>query len=182
MIPPTRSNTDGSSTQSRIESVHLITSIVRDIIKRFPALEMLDNERIVKVGFDAPTPHADSSHRVTPAPTTNSFARPMAPSFVTNVDGTLVSEFLTRCVQLGMRGSVVRVLTMRSIRLDSSPFLTQNDPNFWMCIILLRPSRFLPTPRFHRELEYRAFIAHFPIKRISNGMFGWVEGTGVRGI
>lgn len=68
----------------------------RDIVKRFPALEMLDNERIVKVGFDAPTPHTNPSHRLTPAPTTNSFARPMAPPFVLGVDGNLVSEFLTR--------------------------------------------------------------------------------------
>jgi hypothetical protein len=57
---------------------------------------MLDNEPIVKVGFDAPTPHTDSSRRLTPVPTTNSFARPMAPPFVMGVDGGLVSEFLTR--------------------------------------------------------------------------------------
>jgi len=70
--------------------------IDRDITKRFPALEMLDNEPIVKVGFDAPTPHTNSSHRLTPIPTTNSFARPMGPPFVTGVDGGVVSEFLTR--------------------------------------------------------------------------------------
>lgn len=68
----------------------------RDILKRFPALEMLDNERIVKVGFDAPTVHANPSHHLTPTPTTNTFARPMASSFVAGVDGGLVSEFLTR--------------------------------------------------------------------------------------
>ena len=68
----------------------------RDIVKRFPALEMLDNEPIVKVGFDAPTPHANSSHRLTPIPTTNSFPRPMAPPFIMGIDGGLVSGFLTR--------------------------------------------------------------------------------------
>jgi hypothetical protein len=73
-----------------------LTMIGRDIVKRFPALEMLDNEPIVKVGFDTPTPHPNPSHRLTPILTTNSFARPMAPSFITGVDGSLVSEFLTR--------------------------------------------------------------------------------------
>jgi len=81
----------------------------RDIVKRFPALEMLDNEPIVKVGFDAPTPHTSSSHRLTPIPTTNSFARPMASSFVTGVDGGLVSEFLTRYVQPRTRNCIKRV-------------------------------------------------------------------------
>ena len=70
--------------------------IDRDIVKRFPALEMLDNEPIVKVGFDAPTPHANAPHRLTPIPTTNSFARPMAPPFIMVSDGSIVSEFLTR--------------------------------------------------------------------------------------
>ncbi|KAF9790387.1 hypothetical protein BJ322DRAFT_1036097 [Thelephora terrestris] len=68
----------------------------RDIVKRFPALEMLDNEPIVKVGFDAPIPHTNSSHRLTPVPTTNSFACPMGASFLTGVSGGVVSDFLTR--------------------------------------------------------------------------------------
>jgi nuclear RNA export factor len=81
--------------------------IDRDIVKRFPALEMLDSEPIVKVGFDAPTPQKDSSHNLTPIPTTNTFARPMAPSFVVGVEGALVSEFLTRCVRPRAHASTV---------------------------------------------------------------------------
>ena len=86
--------------------------IRRDIIKRFPALEMLDSEPIVKVGFDAPTPHANPSHRLTPVPTTNSFARPMATSFITDVDGGLISEFLTRQVLPGIYVPVINALIM----------------------------------------------------------------------
>lgn len=72
---------------------------------------MLDNERIVKVGFDAPTAHANPSHHHAPTPTTNSFARPMASSFVVGVDGSLVSEFLTRYVELRIQPSAAQVLT-----------------------------------------------------------------------
>ena len=62
----------------------------------------------MKVGFDAPTPHTDSTRHVTPVPTTNSFAGHMAPSFVAGVDGALVSEFLTRCVFSREHTSIVR--------------------------------------------------------------------------
>ena len=50
-----------------------------------------------------------------------------------------------------------------------------------MCIIPLRPSHFPPTPRFHREPGSRGSTVRFPIKRISNGMFGWAEEMVVRG-
>ena len=49
-----------------------------------------------------------------------------------------------------------------------------------MYITLQRPSHFPPTPRFHHEPESRDSIAHFPIKRILNGMSGWVVETVVR--
>ena len=68
----------------------------------------------MKVGFDAPTPHAGSSHRLTPIPTTNSFARPMAPPFIMGVDGGLVSGFLTRWGRPRIRASVFTALTIHS--------------------------------------------------------------------
>ena len=114
MTPQTRNNTDGSSTLSVPKSIHLITVIDRDIVKRFPALEVLDNEPIVKVGFDAPIPHTNPSHHVAPIPSTNSFARPMEPSFIAGVNGALVSDFLTRYAEWRVHPSAVHVLMTRS--------------------------------------------------------------------
>lgn len=172
MIPPTRNNTDGSSPYQAQVFIRLITLIGRDIVKRFPALEMLDNEPIVKVGFDAPTPQTNPSHRHTPKPTTNSFPHPMAPPFVMGVNGALISDFLTRCVDPNTCISSYNIFILDSLQSDSSPSSIHNDPTFWMCIIPMQHSHFLPIPRFLRELGYRDSTVRSPIKRILNGMFG----------
>lgn len=65
-----------------------------EIARRFPSLEMLDQEAIVKIAFDVPQASTSSLPVKRPAATT--FPSEMMPSFVTGVDGTLISNFLMR--------------------------------------------------------------------------------------
>ncbi|KII89808.1 hypothetical protein PLICRDRAFT_39982 [Plicaturopsis crispa FD-325 SS-3] len=66
-----------------------------NVARRLPALEMLDSEAIASISFDAP--HASTS--ATPAPqlpAATSFPCDMQPSFITGVEGSIVSNFLMR--------------------------------------------------------------------------------------
>ena len=68
---------------------------VSEMARRFPSLEMLDQEPIQKITFDVPP--AESSSKSIPqsaAPTT--FPNEMGSSFVTGVPGNIVSDFLMR--------------------------------------------------------------------------------------
>lgn len=65
-----------------------------EVARRFPSLEMLDQEAIVKISFDVPQASTSTVHVKRPAATT--FPNEMMPSFVTGVDGTLISNFLMR--------------------------------------------------------------------------------------
>ncbi|KAI0690620.1 hypothetical protein BC835DRAFT_1363567 [Cytidiella melzeri] len=65
-----------------------------EMARRFPSLEILDQEAIVKIAFD--TPQASSSTASTKQPAPSSFPLEMMPSFVTGVDGNLISNFLMR--------------------------------------------------------------------------------------
>ncbi|KAF9448656.1 NTF2-like protein [Macrolepiota fuliginosa MF-IS2] len=69
-----------------------------EIARRFLALEVLDSEAITQIGFTndsgpGPTP-------VVPKPSATTFPFEMGPSFITGVDGVLVSSFLFRFFQL----------------------------------------------------------------------------------
>lgn len=65
--------------------------------RRFPSLQILDGEAIAKIAFD--TPNATSSVPIPPnLPTATAFPFEMASSFVTGVDGTIVSKFLMQYV------------------------------------------------------------------------------------
>jgi nuclear RNA export factor len=64
-------------------------------MKRFPGLEVLDGVPVVKLSFDAP----QNSSTTIPAkkvPTPSTFPYPMASSFISGVEPTLVSNFLLR--------------------------------------------------------------------------------------
>ena len=65
-----------------------------EVARRFPSLEMLDQEAIVKIAFDVPHASTSGAHR----PTATTFPVDMMPSFITGVDGTIISNFLMRCV------------------------------------------------------------------------------------
>ncbi|KAG6816643.1 hypothetical protein H0H87_004389 [Tephrocybe sp. NHM501043] len=64
----------------------------RDISSRFTSLEVLDQVTIAQIGFDRPGPSTAPAQ----APTASTFPVEMGPSFITGVDGGLVSNFLVR--------------------------------------------------------------------------------------
>ena len=70
--------------------------IFSEVARRFPSLEMLDQEPIVKISFDVP--HATTSGPSAPnhRPNATTFPVEMMPPFVTGVDGNFVSGFLMR--------------------------------------------------------------------------------------
>jgi nuclear RNA export factor len=60
---------------------------------------MLDQEPIATIAFDAPTASTSAAPALDrPSPTT--FPNEMGASFITGVDGSIVSNFLMRCVFL----------------------------------------------------------------------------------
>ncbi|KAH9481760.1 mRNA export factor mex67 [Psilocybe cubensis] len=63
-----------------------------DIARRFTALAVLDQEPIAQISFDGPQPSTSAMPVEKPNATT--FPFDMSPSFVTGVDGALVSKFL----------------------------------------------------------------------------------------
>lgn len=71
-------------------------TLLRETAQRFPSLEVLDQEAITPILFDHPVTSSPSKadkqieNRVFPCE--------MGPSFVTGVDGTIVSNFLVRYV------------------------------------------------------------------------------------
>ncbi|KAF8969136.1 hypothetical protein BDZ97DRAFT_1796150 [Flammula alnicola] len=65
-----------------------------DMARRFTSLEVLDQEAITQISFDAPQP--STSNLPVEKPNATTFPFDMSPSFVTGVDSTLVSNFLVR--------------------------------------------------------------------------------------
>jgi nuclear RNA export factor len=72
----------------------MILIVYSEIARRFPSLEILDQEAVVKISFD--TPLASASAPSVKPPPASSFPAEMMPSFVTGVDGSLISNFLMR--------------------------------------------------------------------------------------
>ena len=71
------------------------------MMRRFASLEVLDQEAVTKIAFDAPAAPVASSSKSRPSgqlQTTYPFD--MAGSFITGVDGSIISTFLTRYVAL----------------------------------------------------------------------------------
>lgn len=64
--------------------------------RRVPALQVLDQEAITQISFDAP--HVSTSTTPVVAPSATTFPFEMGPSFVTGVDGSLISNFLIQSV------------------------------------------------------------------------------------
>jgi len=64
----------------------------RDVTSRFVTLEVLDQVAIAQIAFDRPGPSSTPA----PKPTATTFPSEMGPSFVTGVDGAIVSNFLIR--------------------------------------------------------------------------------------
>ncbi|KZT73128.1 NTF2-like protein [Daedalea quercina L-15889] len=65
-----------------------------EVARRLPSLEMLDMEPIPKIAFDVPQTSTSHTAPAGPAPTT--FPAEMGESFITGVDGGLLSGFLMR--------------------------------------------------------------------------------------
>ena len=64
------------------------------MVRRFPSLTLLDKEVISQISFDSPQSAAPSFP--VEKPNATSFPFEMGPSFITGVDGSLVSNFLVR--------------------------------------------------------------------------------------
>lgn len=70
-------------------------------MRRFASLEVLDQEAVTKIAFDAPAVPVASSSKTKPRhPAHNAFPLDMAGSFITGVDGSIISTFLTRYIIL----------------------------------------------------------------------------------
>lgn len=65
-----------------------------EVARRFPSLEMLDQEPVVKIAFDVPLASTSASVPSKLRSGSSSFPSDMMPSFVTGVDGNLISNFL----------------------------------------------------------------------------------------
>lgn len=65
-----------------------------EMTRRFPSLEILDSEPVTQIGFDVPQP--STTNTVVPKPSSTTFPTEMQPSFITGVDGAMVSNFLMR--------------------------------------------------------------------------------------
>ncbi|TFK35547.1 hypothetical protein BDQ12DRAFT_725837 [Crucibulum laeve] len=69
-------------------------SYKQEMSRRLTSLEVLDQEAITQISFDVPQP--STSAGVVQKPNATSFPYEMGPSFITGVDGALVSNFLIR--------------------------------------------------------------------------------------
>jgi nuclear RNA export factor len=72
----------------------MLTLFYREMARRCTSLEVLDQEAITQISFDVPQPSTSTAPVRKPNATT--FPCEMGPSFVTGVDGALVSNFLVR--------------------------------------------------------------------------------------
>lgn len=70
--------------------------ITSEVARRFPSLEMLDQEPIVKISFDVPHATTSGPSAASHRPNATTFPVEMMPPFVTGVDGNFVSNFLMR--------------------------------------------------------------------------------------
>lgn len=68
--------------------------VISELCRRFTSLEVLDQEAITQISFDVPQPSVSQADVIKPTSTT--FPCEMGPSFVTGVDGSIVSTFLIR--------------------------------------------------------------------------------------
>ena len=91
-----------------------------EIARRFPSLEILDQEAIVKIAFDTPLASTSTAGQKSTAVT--SFPAEMMPSFVTGVDGNLISSFLMRFVLFSL--TLLAILNTLLLFVDSSLYTT----------------------------------------------------------
>jgi nuclear RNA export factor len=75
------------------------------MVRRFPSLTLLDKEVISQISFDSPQSAAPSFP--VEKPNATSFPVEMGPSFITGVDGSLVSNFLVRLASLFFKKKMV---------------------------------------------------------------------------
>jgi nuclear RNA export factor len=69
-------------------------------MRRFPTLEILDQEPLAKIAFDVPEASTSAAPPVGPRPPSKTFPAQMQTSFVTGVDNVLITGFLGRFVPL----------------------------------------------------------------------------------
>ncbi|TFY76674.1 hypothetical protein EWM64_g7337 [Hericium alpestre] len=77
-----------------------LDSYRNNIIRRFPTLEVLDQEPITKIAFNAPASSQSSTPATGPRPTATTFPAEMVPTFMTGVPDTFIINFLTRFLTL----------------------------------------------------------------------------------
>ncbi|KAF8896554.1 hypothetical protein BD779DRAFT_1496546 [Infundibulicybe gibba] len=70
----------------------------REITRRLPSLEVLDQETLAQISFDVSQP--SNTELDAQIPTSQTFPCEMGPSFITGVDGTLLSNFLIHFFKL----------------------------------------------------------------------------------
>ncbi|KAG6835462.1 hypothetical protein H0H93_001250, partial [Arthromyces matolae] len=68
----------------------------RDVTARFTSLEVLDQVAVAQIAFDRPGPSTSAPANAAAKPTSSTFPVEMGASFITGVDGALVSNFLVR--------------------------------------------------------------------------------------
>jgi nuclear RNA export factor len=80
----------------RATTQHALTRLpASNVTRKFPHLEMLDQEPITKISFDAPGPSTPAPAGPS-KPVATTFPFEMGPPLITGVDGSIVSNFLTR--------------------------------------------------------------------------------------
>ena len=96
-----KAGTGGKYRRYTISSIPLSILLIyffSEMVRRFPSLTLLDKEVISQISFDSPQSAVPSFP--VEKPNSTSFPFEMGPSFITGVDGSLVSNFLVRLASL----------------------------------------------------------------------------------
>lgn len=126
-------------------------SVLSEMARRCSSLEVLDQEAITQISFDVPQPSTSTAPIQKPNATT--FPYEMGASFVTGVDGALVSNFLVRYVPYA-KYTASEYLHIGYIA--SSIFSIPNEPLLPMHMIPPLLFLFRPTPPFPHVVAWKA--------------------------
>lgn len=123
-------------------------------------MQVLDQQAIVKISFDVPQPSTSTVPVQKPSATTFPFE--MGASFVTGVDGALVSNFLARYVEIQLIGREKYTY----IPAVSSMFSMLKEPLSPMHMIPPLLSHSQPTPTYPIVVKRKATNIRYPISMI----------------
>lgn len=140
-------------------------------MRRFPMLEVLDQEALTKISFvDGPVPSSSSNTHGQIGPA--NFPLDMGPSFITGVDGSVISSFLSRYVPVP---SPHWAHSHRSVKAFSL-FSTLKDLPWWTFTIPRRLSRIPHSLRFLPVPASKAGIPRRPCRTNAslNGAIGYI--------